>query len=40
MGSGSTGIAATLEGFEFVGVERDPEYLKIAEARISNWTPE
>jgi site-specific DNA-methyltransferase (adenine-specific) len=30
MGSGSTGKAALLEGFQFVGIERDPEYFKIA----------
>jgi hypothetical protein len=35
MGSGSTGKAAMLEGFDFIGIERDPEYVKIAEARIS-----
>jgi hypothetical protein len=34
MGSGSTGIAALQEGFDFVGIERDPEYLAIAESRI------
>jgi DNA modification methylase len=34
MGSGSTGKAAMLEGFRFIGIERDPEYVKIAEARI------
>ncbi|MFO0467645.1 MAG: DNA-methyltransferase [bacterium] len=34
MGSGSTGKAAMLEGFGFIGIERDPEYAKIAEARI------
>ena len=33
MGSGSTGKAAKLEGFDFIGIERDPEYFKIAEAR-------
>ena len=33
-GSGSTGKAATREGFRFIGVELDPEYVKIAEARI------
>lgn len=36
MGSGSTGIAALQEGFSFVGVEREPEYLAIAEKRIQN----
>jgi site-specific DNA-methyltransferase (adenine-specific) len=34
MGSGSTGKAALLEGFRFVGIEREPEYLEIAKARI------
>ena len=37
MGSGSTGISALLEGFRFVGMEMDPEYMKIAEARIENY---
>lgn len=36
MGSGSTGKAAMLKGFGFVGIERDAEYLAIARARISN----
>lgn len=35
MGSGSTGKAAVLEGFNFVGVEREDEYMPIAEARIA-----
>lgn len=34
MGSGSTGKAARLEGFNFIGIEREHEYLKIAQARI------
>ena len=34
MGSGTTGIACKLEGFEFIGIEREPEYIKIAQARI------
>lgn len=34
MGSGSTGKAAMLEGFRFVGVEREAEYVEIARARI------
>jgi len=33
-GSGSTGKAAVLEGFEFIGIEREAEYVAIAEARI------
>ena len=36
MGSGSTGKAATLEGFSFVGCELQPEYMAIAEARIGH----
>lgn len=34
MGSGSTGIAAHNEGFEFIGIEREEEYFEIAKARI------
>lgn len=34
MGSGSTGKACAREDFFFVGIERDPEYFKIAKARI------
>ena len=37
MGSGSTGIAALLEGFRFVGMEMDEDYFKIAEARINSY---
>ena len=37
MGSGSTGIAAQLNGFRFCGMEMDTEYFKIAEARIENY---
>lgn len=33
-GSGTTGIAAKLEGFSFIGIEREAEYVAIAEARI------
>jgi hypothetical protein len=33
-GSGSTGKAAVLEGFNFVGVEQSAEYVEIAQARI------
>jgi site-specific DNA-methyltransferase (adenine-specific) len=40
MGSGSTGKAAVLEGFSFVGIEREPEYHAIAEARIRHVMPE
>lgn len=34
MGSGSTGKAAALEGFDFVGCELDPVHAEIAELRI------
>jgi site-specific DNA-methyltransferase (adenine-specific) len=37
MGSGSTGIAARIEGFRFVGMEMDEDYFKIAEARIAAY---
>lgn len=35
-GSGSTGKAAVLEGFNFIGIELDPDYIAIAEARIQH----
>lgn len=35
MGSGSTGVAAKALGHNFVGIELDPDYFKIAEARIT-----
>jgi len=35
MGSGSTGKAAILEGFNFIGIELSPDYAAIAEARIN-----
>lgn len=34
MGSGSTGKACKLEGFGFIGIEREKEYFDIAKARI------
>lgn len=34
MGSGSTGKAAVLEGFQFVGIDEDPTYAAIADKRI------
>jgi DNA modification methylase len=36
MGSGSTGKGAILEGFDFIGMELDPEYFEIAKARIAH----
>jgi site-specific DNA-methyltransferase (adenine-specific) len=37
MGSGTTGIACKLEGFDFVGMEQDENYHKIAISRIENY---
>jgi DNA modification methylase len=34
-GSGSTGRAALLEGFDFIGIEKEQPYFEIAKARIS-----
>lgn len=36
MGSGSTGKAAALEGFDFIGIEMDADYLEIARRRIEH----
>jgi site-specific DNA-methyltransferase (adenine-specific) len=33
-GSGSTLVAAVNNGFKFIGIEKDPEYLKIAKGRL------
>ncbi|MGM3172187.1 site-specific DNA-methyltransferase [Dickeya chrysanthemi] len=34
MGSGSTGRAAAMEGFCFIGIDREEDYVKIARRRI------
>jgi DNA modification methylase len=42
-GSGSTGCAAVLEGFRYLGAELDADYVEIARKRIAYWasqTPE
>jgi len=39
-GSGSTGCAAMLEGFRFIGMEQSPEYAEIALKRIEHWAKE
>jgi site-specific DNA-methyltransferase (adenine-specific) len=36
MGSGSTGKAAVRGGYDFIGIEKEEEYLNIAKARIEN----
>ena len=38
MGSGTTGIAATRLGFEFIGIEMTPEYIELAATRIAYWS--
>jgi site-specific DNA-methyltransferase (adenine-specific) len=38
LGSGSTGIAAHLEGFDFIGIEMEPKSAATAEARIAFWS--
>jgi hypothetical protein len=35
LGSGSTAIACELEGFPWIGIEKEPEYVAIAEARLN-----
>lgn len=42
MGSGTTGIACKVLGFEFIGIEIDGEYINIAQKRIDNqvYTPQ
>lgn len=37
VGSGSVGIGAILEGFQYLGIEQESEYLEIAEARLKHW---
>ncbi len=37
MGSGSTGIAALLEGFNFIGMEIEEKYMEIAKVRIGAY---
>jgi len=36
MGSGTTGVACANINRNFIGIEKDSEYFKIAEKRISN----
>ena len=39
MGSGSTGMAAKDEGFDFIGIEKEKEYFEISEQRIKTTAP-
>jgi DNA modification methylase len=36
LGSGTTGVAAVLEGRNFIGIEREPDYFQIAKTRIES----
>ena len=38
-GSGTTGVAAVQEGFRFIGIEREAQYVEIARARIDAALP-
>ena len=40
MGSGSTGMGAREEDFNFIGIEKEEEYYEIAKARIKNVKPQ
>lgn len=35
LGSGTTAVAAEMEGFDWIGIERDPAYVEIARARLT-----
>jgi len=37
IGSGTTAIACKLEGFDYLGIEREADYIKIAESRIKAY---
>lgn len=34
LGSGSTAVAAAIEGRRYLGIEKNPEYLEVARRRI------
>lgn len=40
MGSGTTGVGAQLEGFNFIGIEQELDYFKIAQSRIAHFANE
>lgn len=39
LGSGSTGVSAITDGFDFIGIEKDAEYMEIAKRRIYHAFP-
>lgn len=36
-GSGSTGIACMLENINYIGIDKDPDYIKISRNRLKEW---
>jgi len=40
LGSGTTGIACLFTGHDFIGIDREEEYLEIADARTRHWERE
>jgi DNA modification methylase len=38
LGSGTTGCAARKLGYQFIGIERESEYLEIARKRLEHWS--
>lgn len=39
IGSGTTGVAAKVEGFDFVGIDKEAPFVKISAARIAHASP-
>ena len=39
LGSGSTAMAAKLQGADWIGIERSEEYCRMAEERLASWEP-
>lgn len=37
MGSGTTGVACLRTGHDFIGIEQDADYIKIADQRVRHW---
>lgn len=40
LGSGTTGVACLQTGHDFIGIEREEEYIRIAHDRITHWNNE
>jgi len=39
LGSGTTGVAALIEDFGFIGIDREAQYIAIAERRMREAAP-